>query len=69
MITVEYVPSLTSAEEESHALFNDAVDRGILFGPSFMGESEESKRAMKRFAADIWAAAFARAEQVLAATE
>lgn len=63
MISVEYVPSLTSAEEDSHRQFHEVVDRLIGHGPDFLFDN---KSDVERFAAAIWAAAFKRAEEVLA---
>lgn len=62
MISVEYVPSLTSAEEESHRQFHEAVGQALRSGPDVLDDVEW---ALTGFAASIWAAAFKRAEEVL----
>ena len=63
MISVEYVPNLTSAEEESHKRFEGAFESASQSLPAYGWEADWK---LKQFAAAIWAAAFKRAEEVLA---
>ena len=60
-----YVPSLTSAEEESHRLFHTAVVRGIEENQDNLDGVNDFEQTLTKFAAVIWAAAFDRAEKIL----
>ena len=66
MIEFTYVPALTSSEEESHEIFFKTFDSALNeHGISGMNLRDRSK--LQSLAADIWQAAFERAEIVLKA--
>ena len=68
-VSIAHVPILTPEEEESHHLFHAAVVRAIDANRDDLDDVSDFECTLTKFAAVIWAAAFKRAEQVLAAKD
>jgi len=66
MIDITYVPALTEDEERSHDLFHQTVERAA---QEYGLDNPAQFYALQKFAADIWHAAFRRAEEVLAESD